>query len=138
MTFTALAESFEHLIEQRETQALTVRAGVNYQIADERAGPALRNGHHTFSVLKNETQRRIKLGISLEGIEPSGIVCNTTAAVLATQHQQLVNGRGVLPGEFNLTHGGGPARIMECRAEVAAHQPVMRGGGIACGRSQIP
>ena len=127
MPFTAVTVGGEYPVQQRQTQTATVRAGVNHQIADKRAGPAVRHRDHALCIFKDQAQAPVRFGISVESIPPYGEVRDAAAAVLAPRYQQLVHSSGILWGEWHLTHVGGPDHIGRGSAEVPTHQPVMPG-----------
>lgn len=87
MALTPFGESVEHLCQQRETNALTVRSGVDDEVADERAGPALRHGHYALRVNRDEAKTGIGFGIRFKGCLPLWVIRDMAAAVLACKSQ---------------------------------------------------
>jgi hypothetical protein len=101
MAFAALTKYCECMIEQCQAHTAVLRSGVNHKVTNEGAGPALCDGDHAQRVARHEAQLTVELWVGFEHTKPAIEISDTTAAVLTSKHQQLVDVEGVVVTQYS-------------------------------------
>ena len=128
--FAALLEHLEAVQQQGAAQPLALGTGVDGQVLDKGAGPALRHRENTAAVTGHQAQRRVVLGIGDELPAPLLQVADTAAALVLGHAQHGMDRRGQFIAIMIQPGIRWPLRGGQAASEVATQELVILGQGL--------